>query len=112
MPKLACAAALLTLAFAPTERHYALLASVAYHNELKLSQRDGKDTIIVAFMDENSAGYAEQEKTFNRAAQSIKCLAAGGVHVVLTGEDDRAKFIAEASAPRFFASNNHYSASA
>ena len=85
----------LAVAFAPTiQRYYKALSSVAYHNELRLAQLDGNDGMLVAFLDEEWPDHQENERAFNKAAKAFGCLPPGGTHMVLTGEDDRAKFIA------------------
>lgn len=82
------------LALATATRYFTLLSAVAFHNSLRLAVEDGKDGLIVAFLDEQSPNHAAEAATFNDAARSWRCVPAGGVHVMLTGVDDRARFLA------------------
>ena len=81
--------------FATTTRFYTLLPSYAFHNELKLAAREKRDGMIIAFLNDKSPNHATELDTYNRAAKSWRCLPLGGVRVFLTGEDDRAQFIAD-----------------
>ena len=79
---------------AATAKYYVVLSSVAFHSLLRNAVKDGKDGVMVAFLDEHSGNHEEELSAFNRAARSWRCLMKGGVHMVVTGEDSRASFIA------------------
>lgn len=90
LPTVAAAA----LAFAATAvRYYTTLSSVAFHNTLRLAVKDGNDGVIIAYLDELSPNHPAEIDAFNQAARSWRCVPPGGVHVMLTGEDGRARFL-------------------
>ena len=91
------ASALLTAAAtaaALSIKHYAALSSVHFHDELRVAVVRGLDGVITAYLDEDLPSYASDERIFNRAAKGFRCLPPGGTHMLLTTEDNRAKFIA------------------
>ena len=82
-----------SLAFA-TSRQYESISSFRFHNQLQWAVKDGKDGLVVAFLDGHSPYYVEEEQAYNEAAASFGCLPTGGTHALLTSEDERAQFIA------------------
>ena len=85
------------LAFASLgQRHYDPLPSVSFHNELLNAKKDGRDGVVVAFVDNLAEDYDTVEMAFNAAAAFAGCIAQahGGIHMLQAGEDDRARFIA------------------
>ena len=41
--------------FASSVRHYELLSSVAFHNALRWAEKDDKDGLVIAFLDDGAA---------------------------------------------------------
>jgi len=86
-------AAALFVVLPPTAAYYETLPSVAYHSILRTATRDGRDGVVIAFLDGASESISFEQSVLNTAAKSFRCLPPGGVHALDASQDDRARFI-------------------
>ena len=88
--RLAGVAGLFALATVSAQ-HYEALPSVGYHAALHSA---GDKPMLVAYLNESSSEFEDDEEEFELAAEAFHCVAGGGTHVMLSGTDQRALFIA------------------